>query len=258
VVTSGQEPLGACSLSLPVHLVLGEIAVAPPATGAATGAATAAPAAAVAATAGDGAAGSACDGVAAGGAGGEVVAGGVVGASASHAQRLCCTHLPEPLDYPTDPAEVEGGVAFGPEDVHMDVMWRRPVPCRAIHSVRLLLTGVGGESASEAVSVTVPRRPRLTGQPRGALRDGLAPPPPPQMATWKKVALAVLGLLTFVITLSFMMPVKFEWCVTKLGAAETAESLGLLAPKEGASAGWGRTLLATTTQTVKRFLTGHR
>ena len=30
---------------------------------------------------------------------------------------------------------------------------------------------------------------------------------------------------------SFMMPVKFEWCVTKLGFVETAESLGLLAPK---------------------------
>ncbi len=30
---------------------------------------------------------------------------------------------------------------------------------------------------------------------------------------------------------SFMMPVKFEWCVTKLGFVETAESFGLLAPK---------------------------
>ena len=28
--------------------------------------------------------------------------------------------------------------------------------------------------------------------------------------------------------------------------------------QEGASAGWGRTILATTTQSVKRFLTGHR
>ena len=69
------------------------------------------------------------------------------------------------------------------------------------------------------------------GAPCGVLSDGLAPPPPPQMALWKKVALAVLGLLTFVITLSFMMPVKFEWCVTKLGLVETAESFGLLAPK---------------------------
>ena len=56
------------------------------------------------------------------------------------------------------------------------------------------------------------------------------------------------------VTLSFMMPVKFEWMITKLGFAETAEMVGLLEPKNGTARGWGRTALATGTQSVKRFL----
>ena len=78
------------------------------------------------------------------------------------------------------------GVPFGPDDVGSEVMWRRPTPYKAAHSVRLLLTAVTGELASQTVEVTVPRRPRPTGAPRGSLSDGVAPPPPPQMATWKK------------------------------------------------------------------------
>ena len=51
-----------------------------------------------------------------------------------------------------------------------------------------------------------------------------------------------------------MMPVKFEWAVKKLGMEQTAEFLGLIAPKNGAQVGWTRTVLATGTQSVKRFL----
>ena len=47
------------------------------------------------------------------------VGGGAAGLRASpspsHAQRLCSSHLPDPFDYPADPAEAEGGVPFGPE-----------------------------------------------------------------------------------------------------------------------------------------------
>ena len=74
------------------------------------------------------------------------------------------------------------------------------------------------------------------------------------MALWKKVALSLLGFLTLMISLSFMMPVKFEWGVKKVGMEETAEFLGLLAPKNGTQVGWTRTILATGTQSVKRFL----
>ena len=81
---------------------------------------------------------------------------------------------------------------------------------------------------------------------------------PPKMRLWVRIALSVLGILSFIIMLSFMAPVKFEWCVTKLGVESYADAVGLLPPKEGAKAGWGRTMLATATQTVKRFLTGHK
>ena len=50
------------------------------------------------------------------------------------------------------------------------------------------------------------------------------------------------------------MFVQFEWAVKKLGVERTAEFLGLIAPKEGDKVGWTRTILATGTQSVKRFL----
>ena len=55
-----------------------------------------------------------------------------------------------------------------------------------------------------------------------------------------------------------MMPVKFERAVTYIGLHDSAEWCGLLPPKEGQKQGWTRTVLATGTSSVKRFLTGPR
>ena len=65
---------------------------------------------------------------------------------------------------------------------------------------------------------------------------------------------SILGVISFLIMLSFMMPVKFEWAMVRLGTAQTAEYCGLLAPKNGTEQGWTRTILASGTQSVKRFL----
>ena len=121
----------------------------------------------------------------------------------------------------------------------------------------LVLTDVDGKEASATADILLTRT-GLTGAPPDSLENGIAPPPPIPMRLWKKVALAVLGLLSFIIMLSFMIPKKFEWGVTTLGLEEQAEFLGLLEPKNGTKQGWTRTIVATGTQTVKRFLTGHR
>jgi hypothetical protein len=42
--------------------------------------------------------------------------------------------------------------------------------------------------------------------------------------------------------------------MVKLGVEQTAEMVGLLEPKNNGTRGWGRTALATGTQSIKRFL----
>ena len=66
------------------------------------------------------------------------------------------------------------------------------------------------------------------------------------------------GVPIGVATVIAMMPVKFERAVTYIGLHDSAEWCGLLPPKEGQKQGWTRTVLATGTSSVKRFLTGTR
>ena len=68
-----------------------------------------------------------------------------------------------------------------------------------------------------------------------------------------RVALVLLGILSTMIMLSFMAPQKTEWLVGKLGMEETAETMGLITSKNG-TRGWTRTVLASGTQSVRRFL----
>ena len=176
------------------------------------------------------------------------------------AMKLCVGHKPDPLDYPLEEAE-DGATRFGPEEAVKPPIYRLPVPCKLEHKIRLTLTSADGEHVSSNtvdVPLMAPGRPQLTGAPAGTLVAGVPPPPPPKMSLLAKMALFILGLLTFVISLSFMMPVKFEWMVTRIGMQDWAQYCGLLPPKEGEKQGWMRSILATATQTVKRFLTGHR
>jgi hypothetical protein len=165
---------------------------------------------------------------------------------------VCCSHLqPAPLQDCEGPVEEGVPVTRGARGNPDSLPARIPVSIR--HSVRLMVTAADGKTAASSVDVLV-LRSGLSGAPAGTLVNGVPPPPPIPMALWKKVALSLLGLFTMLISLSFMMPVKFEWAVKKLGMEQTAEFLGLIAPKNGAQVGWTRTVLATGTQSVKRFL----
>jgi len=167
-------------------------------------------------------------------------------------QYMCSSYLqPAPLDGCIGPRE-----AGAPYTSNPDQLTKR-VDVQVRHSVRLVLTDLQGKEASSTCPILLLRK-GLCGAPAGTLESGVPPPPPVPMAWWKKTALFLLGLMSTLIMLSFMMPVKFEWGVTALGLEETADFCGLLAPKNGTKQGWTRTVVATGTQSVKRFLTGHR
>lgn len=100
-------------------------------------------------------------------------------------------------------------------------------------------------------------RCELTGAAKGELAPQLPQPPERSllMRILIKTALTILGLLSFVIMLSFMMPQKLQWLTQKAGVEETAIYLGLVPSKEGTSPTWSaRSILATGTQMVRRFL----
>ena len=104
----------------------------------------------------------------------------------------------------------------------LDRTLKKSGACRVRHLVRLRLTSSSGAVASDDAPILLVRE-QLAGVPPGELTDGVPPPPPVPLKPLTKLALFILGIMTFVISLSFMMPVKFEWMVTKLGCNETAE-----------------------------------
>jgi len=75
------------------------------------------------------------------------------------------------------------------------------------------------------------------------------------------IAVFVLAWASTLIVLSFMMPVKMEYAYEYVDLREEAVSYGFLPNPDKNATGYGgtfRSLLASGTQSLKRFLTGVR
>ena len=96
-----------------------------------------------------------------------------------------------------------------------------------------------------------------SGVPVGRLAKAM-PPPRPERPLWLqiliKIALFFLGILAFLITLSFIAPVKTKWAVGMLGVEEQAEYIGLIESKNATASWSARSVLAGGTQQLRRFL----
>ena len=137
------------------------------------------------------------------------------------------------------------------------------------HSVQLRLTSTEkakdkhGKDKDEdrqawnSVCVTLVR-PSLSGVPVGTLAK-VMPPPRPERPLWQrviiKILLVILGILSLIITLSFMAPHKTKWVVSTIGVEDQAEYLGIIESRNGTAASWSaRSVLAGGTQQLRRFL----
>ena len=74
------------------------------------------------------------------------------------------------------------------------------------------------------------------------------------LQSFVRVAALVLGILSVIIILSFMIPEKVTATMAWLDVQEEAEWMGLI-PSSTNSSGYWRSLLAGGTGTVKKFLT---
>lgn len=134
-----------------------------------------------------------------------------------------------------------------------------PVQAEVAHEVQLRLTAVENEKAGWNGLPLRLTRTALSGSEPGHLMTVLPRPPEPWnypvLKLTLKICLVFLGIISLIITLSFMAPHKCKWVVGKLGVEETAEIVGLIESKNGTSASWSaRSMLAGGTQTVRRFL----
>jgi hypothetical protein len=140
---------------------------------------------------------------------------------------------------------------------------------RSVSGMQVLITArrlssfPTGATASKSVPVVLTRR-----VPSGAhvgellpTRPELKPRKPLIVRVLISIAVFVLAWASTLIVLSFMMPVKMEYAYEYVDLREEAVSYGFLPNPDKNATGYGgtfRSLLASGTQSLKRFLTGVR
>ena len=137
--------------------------------------------------------------------------------------------------------------------------WAGSGQAEIAHEMQLRLTAADGEQMGwNGMKVRLVRT-SLCGCDAGDLALVLPARPEPWNYPLLKALLGVLlfflGVLGFLVTLSFILPSYCQSAVAFLGLEESAAAVGMIPSKNGTSASWsGRSMLAAGTHSVRRFL----